>query len=138
MRALRRGLPLYALSVMGSRATLNALGDDADGVTVSQVVPLPTNPVVPVVRDYLEAWKASGTAIEPSHLALEGYVNARVFTEALRRAGRNPSRQAFIDSVWNLKRHDLGGYLIHFTEPGTNASRFVELTMISRGGRFIR
>lgn len=138
MRALRRGLPLYALSVMGSRATLNALGDDALGVTVSQVVPLPTNPVVPVVRDYLEAWKASGTSIEPSHLALEGYINARVFAEALRRAGRNPSRQGFIDAVWNLKRFDLGGYLIHFTEPGSNASRFVELTMISRGGRFIR
>ena len=105
---------------------------------MSQVVPLPGNTVVPVVREFQQAWKAAGVKLEPSHLALEGYINARVFTEALRRAGNNPTRAAFIDATWNIRRHDLGGFEVSFSEPGRNASRFVELTMVSRDGRFIR
>lgn len=138
IRAERRGLPLYALSVLGAAATLRALGDDATGIAVSQVVPSPANTVVPVVRDFQQAWKQAGVELEPSHLALEGYVNARVFCEVLRRAGRNPTRAAFIDAAWGVKRHDLGGFEVNFTEPGRNASRFVELTMVGRDGRFIR
>ncbi len=138
IRQQRRGLPLYALSIMGSAATLKALGDDATGIAVTQVVPSPVNTVVPVVREFQQAWKAAGVTLEPSHLALEGYINARVFTEALRRAGRNPTRAAFMDATWGLKRLDIGGFEASFTEPGRNASRFVELTMVGRDGRFIR
>ena len=137
-RVARKGLPLYALSVMGSASTLRALGDDAAGVTVSQVVPLPTQSTLPVVRDYLSDWKALGTSLAPSHLALEGYINARVMVEVLRRAGRNPTRAAFVDAAWAMTRHDLGGFQVGFQGPGTNASRYVELTMVSRDGRFIR
>lgn len=138
IRLQRKGLPLYALSIMGTAATLRAIGDDATGIAVSQVVPLPGNSVVPVVREFQQAWKAAGITLEPSHLGLEGYINARVFVEALRRAGRNPTRTTFIDSLWNLKRHDLGGFEVSFSDSAKNASRFVELTMVSRDGRFIR
>ena len=138
MRSLQRGLPLYALSVMGSAATLNALGDDAYGIAVTQVVPLPSNSVVPVVRDFLAAWLASGATLAPSHLALEGYINARVFIDALRRLGRDVKRSAFIESTWSVKRLDLGGFDVSFDKPGRNASRFIELTLIGRGGRFVR
>jgi len=138
IRAQRRGLPLYALSVMGSAATLRALGADATGIAISQVVPSPANSVVPVVREFQQAWRAAGVDLEPSHLALEGYINARVFCEALRSAGRNPSRTGFIEAAWRLRRHDIGGFEVNFTEPGRSASRFVELTMVGRDGRFIR
>ena len=138
IRLQRKGLPLYALSIMGAAATLKAMGDDATGIAVSQVVPLPGNTVVPMVREFQQAWKAAGVMLEPSHLALEGYVNARVFAEALRRAGRNPTRSSFIDSTWSLKRYDLGGFEVSFSDSARNASRFVELTMVSRDGRFIR
>lgn len=137
-RALRRGTTLYALSVMGTAATVRALGADATGMAITQVVPLPTNAVVPVVREFLQAWKASGATGEPSHLALEGYINARTCCEALQRAGRNPTRAAFIDATWSLKKLDLGGFEINATEPGRNASRFVELTLVGRDGRFVR
>lgn len=138
IRLQRKGLPLYALSVMGAAATLKAMGDDATGIVISQVVPLPSNTIVPVVREFQQAWKATGATLEPSHLALEGYINARVFAEALRRAGSSPTRASFIDKTWNLKRYDLGGFEVNFTESDKNASRFVELTMVSRDGRFIR
>ena len=137
-RALKRGVTLYALSVMGTPATVKALGADATGMAISQVVPLPSNVVMPVVREFQAAWKASGATAEPSHLALEGYLNARVFAEALQRAGRNPTRAAFIDATWNLKKWDLGGFEVNASTPDRNASRFVELTLIGRDGRFLR
>ncbi|MBX3656816.1 MAG: ABC transporter substrate-binding protein [Ramlibacter sp.] len=138
IRQQRRGLPLYALSVMGSAATIKTLGDDATGIALSQVVPLPSNTVVPVVREFQQAWKAAGVTLEPSHLALEGYINARVFAEAVRRAGRTVTRASFIDAAWNMKHFDLGGFEANFTEPGRSASRFIELTMVARDGRFLR
>jgi branched-chain amino acid transport system substrate-binding protein len=138
IRAQRRGLPLYTLSVMGAAAILKSLGNDAVGLTISQVVPAPTKTVVPVVRQFTEAWKATRTPMEASHLALEGYINARVFVEALRRSGRNPTRERLIDATYAIKHFDLGGFEVNFSEPGKNASRFVELTMVGRDGRFIR
>jgi len=139
MRAERRGIPLYALSVMGSAAALTALGDDGIGIAMSQVVPMPTNSVMPIVRDFQQAWRTSaGAAMAPSHLALEGYINARVFIEGLKRAGRSLTRKSFLDSVWSMRRLDLGGFELSFQQPGRNASRFVELTMVGRGGKFIR
>jgi branched-chain amino acid transport system substrate-binding protein len=136
-RSQRRGVPLYAFSVMGAAATLRAIGDDAVGVAVTQVVPSPGSPAVAVVRDFHQAWKAAEVKLEPSHLALEGYINARVFVEALKKTGRNLTRERFIDSTWTLKRTDLGGFDVAFSEPGKGASRFVELTMLGRGGRFV-
>jgi len=138
MRAQRRGLPLYALLIMGVAATLRALGDDAIGIAISQVVPLPSKGVMPIVRDFQLDWKVADVQLEPSHIALEGYINARVFAEALRRAGRNPKRNDFIDAAWSIKKFDLGGFQVNFSEPGKSASRFVELTMVGRDGKFIR
>jgi hypothetical protein len=37
-----------------------------------------------------------------------------------------------------VHRLDIGGFDLNFQQPGRNASRFVELTMIGRGGKFIR
>lgn len=138
LRKQRKGMPLYALSVLASSSTLKALGPDGIGLAVTQVVPLPTHQVLPVVRDYLAAWKASGTELQASHMGLEGYINARVFAEGLQRAGKNPSRASFIDAVWKIRRLDLGGFELGFGQPGSNASRFVELTMVGRDGRFVR
>ena len=137
-RPLRRGVNVYALSVLGTTASVKALGADATGMVVSQVVPLPTNAAAPVVREFQQAWKAAGASAEPSHLALEGYINARVFAEALQRAGSNPTRASFINATWELKRLDLGGFEINASVPERSASRFVELTLVGPGGRFIR
>jgi ABC-type branched-subunit amino acid transport system substrate-binding protein len=137
-RLERKGMPLYALSIMGAAATIKTLGADATGMAISQIVPLPGNLVMHVVREFQQAWKAAQVPLEPSHLALEGYINARVFAEALRRTGRNLTRSNFIDSTWSIKNLDLGGFTVSFNESTLNASRFVELTMVSRDGRFIR
>lgn len=139
VKAVRRlgRVSLYALSVMGASTIVGAMGQDGQGITISQVVPLPSNINVRLVREFREAWKIAGHTTEPSHMALEGYVNARVFVEILYRAGRNATRASFTDAMWKLKRLDLGHFEINSGEPGGNASHFVELTMVGRNGRFM-
>ena len=137
-RTLRPGVTLYALSVLGTAANVKALGSHATGLVVSQVMPLPTNAIIPVVRDFQAAWKAIDSKMDPSHLALEGYINARVFAEALQRAGKNPTRAAFIEATWSLRKMEVGGFELNASVPERNASRFVELTLVNREGRFVR
>lgn len=137
-RPLRRGVSVYGLSVLGTSANIKALGAEAPGLAISQVVPLPTKAAVPLVRDFQQAWSASGANAEPSHLALEGYINARAFMEALQRAGREPTRAAFIEATWSLKKIDLGGFQINASTSEHSASHFVDLTLVGRDGRFIR
>jgi ABC-type branched-subunit amino acid transport system substrate-binding protein len=136
-RLMRRGTPLYALSVLGSAATLTALGNDAAGIAVAQVVPLPSSPLVKVCRDFMQAWQSAGTPLAPSHLALEGYINTLVLAEVLRRCPSPLSRSGFLQTAWALRSFDVGGFEIGFDTPGRGASRFVDLTMIARDGRFI-
>ena len=136
VRATQPGLSLYAVSVLGAAGTIDALGEDGVGIVISQVVPPPLSPI-PIARDFRAAWKASSSSLELSHLALEGYINARAFAAVLRRAGPAATPQSFIDSAWTTKRHDLGGFEITFSEPGKGASTYVNLTMVSRNGRLI-
>lgn len=136
-RLMRRGTPLYALSVLGSAATLAALGDDAAGIAVAQVVPLPGSPLVKVSREFMQAWAAAGTPLAPSHIALEGYINTLVLAEVLRRCPAPLTRSGFLQAAWGLRSFDVGGFALGFDAPGRGASRFVDLTLIARDGRFI-
>ncbi len=136
-RMMRRGTPLYALSVMGSAATLTALGEDDAGIAVAQVVPLPGSPLVKVSREFMLAWQAANTPLAPSHIALEGYIDVQVLAEVLRRCPTPFTRAGFLQAAWGLRSFDVGGFSLGFDAPGRGASRFVDLTLIARDGRFI-
>ena len=133
----RKGLQMYALSVLATAGNLKTLGSDGTGVAISQVVPFPTQTVMPLVRDYQQAMKAAGHT-EFSHLSLEGYINARVAAEGLRRAGRNPTRDSLISALQSMKGQDLGGLEISFGKGAASASRFVELTVIGAQGKLVK
>jgi branched-chain amino acid transport system substrate-binding protein len=69
------------------------------------------NPQVPeAIRD------AAYTPQKLSFISLEGYVNARVIVEALRRAGANATRQSFRQALESLRGLDVGiGAPVTFT-----------------------
>ena len=85
----------------------------------------------------VQALKAAG-ATEFSHLSLEGYINAKVVAEGLRRAGKNLTRESLIASMQGIRSLDLGGMEVGFGKGGTSASRFVELTVINSQGRLVK
>jgi len=138
MNQHRRGLPQYALSVMGTRGSLKALGADGVGVVVSQVMPFPWNAATPLVREYQRAMAAQGV-VEYSYLGLEGCLSARVLVEGLRRAGPSPTREKLTAALAGMRQFEIAAHLLGFgAKAPFVASSYVELSIIGAGERFRR
>ncbi len=127
----------YNVSFVGTQALSDELGAMAKGVVVSQVMPFPYAPVIPLSGDYLGALKDQ-RGVAPNYSGMEGFVAARVFTEALARAGRNLTREAFLNAVEGLQNLSLGGFPVDFGPKKHTGSRFVELTLLTEDGRVRR
>ena len=137
-KALRQRIkaPAFSISFLGSRPLLTALGEAAAGITVAQVVPNPTNPAIPVVKAYQEAIKKLGN-VDIGYSSFEGYVNARILIEALRRAGHAASREKFIEALHSMRPYDMGGFEVRYGPNDHDGTDFVELTYFN-GERFRR
>ena len=127
----------YTVSFVGSKALADALGDQGRGVTISQVVPFPWSPLTPVVKEYLDLAKRADN-VEVNWSSLEGFIAAKVLTEGLRRAGRDLTRERFVAALEGITNHDLGGFGVAFSATNHNASKYVDLAMIGREGKFVR
>jgi ABC-type branched-subunit amino acid transport system substrate-binding protein len=127
------GGEFYNVSFVGTKALSDELGKDALGVVVSQVMPYPFSPVVGIVREFLDAVKASNGAVEANYSTLEGYVDARVFVEGLRR-GHGTSRENIIAGLESMQRVDFDGFNLNFGNREHAASHFVELSMLTGDG----
>ena len=127
----------YNVSFVGTQALLDELGSDARGVAISQVMPFPYTPTTLISGEYLAAVRAKqGRAANYS--GIEGFVAAKVFTEAVKRAGRNLTRDNFIAAIQGMKNVDLGGFPVDFSPSKHTGSKFVELTLLTEDGRIRR
>ena len=127
----------YNVSFVGSQALADELGPDGVGVAISQVMPFPWGPSVPVVKEYQRLSARAGFK-DYNFSAIEGFVAAKVFVEGLRRTGRNLTRDNFIATLEKMNEIDVGGFYVGFSPANHNASKFVDLTIIGRQGRFLR
>ena len=131
-RAAGYGGQFFNVSFVGTKALSDELKDEALGVVVSQVMPYPFSPAVPIVRDYLDAVKAAGGDATANYSSLEGYIDARVFVEGLRR-GRANTREGLASGLESLQHYDFDGLNLNFTRDHV-ASHFVELSMLTGDG----
>jgi ABC-type branched-subunit amino acid transport system substrate-binding protein len=102
----------YNVSFVGADELSRRLGTDAEGIIVTQVVPPPeaqerTDRVWGTI-EYTRLLKQYFPQDQPNFVSLEGYINARVLVEGLRRAGPNPDRESFIDAIESINDFDLG------------------------------
>jgi branched-chain amino acid transport system substrate-binding protein len=127
-RDLGWNVPISNVSFVGSDAMLKMLvahgktagRDYTRGLVNSQVVPSYDDLSLPAVAEYRALMekhnpavpaelKDGKYAVQPlSFISLEGYINAKVVVEALRRTGPNPTRVAFRQALESLKNFDLG------------------------------
>ena len=121
-------VPISNVSFVGSDAMLALLvkhgrakgRDYTRGLINSQVVPSYDDTTLPGVVEYRALMDKYNPAVpdairDPhyapqkySFISLEGYVNARVITEALKRAGANAGRPTFRQALESLRGLDLG------------------------------
>jgi branched-chain amino acid transport system substrate-binding protein len=125
--------PIYGFSNTGESLLAELLGAAGAGVVVVRVVPKSDNPRLAVVRD-LQADAAAANLGKPNVYMLEGYIAARVYAEALRRAGKDPTRARMRKAIDGLDDVSVGGFRVHFAEERV-ASKLVELSLIDSSGR---
>jgi ABC-type branched-subunit amino acid transport system substrate-binding protein len=126
----------YNVSFVGSKALADALGKDGVGVAISQVVPFPWGRSMPVVKEYQLVAKKAGFP-DYNFSAMEGFLTAKVMVEGLKRAGRDLTREKFVDAMEKMDA-DLGGFIVSYSPKNHAGSRFVDLTIIGREGKFLR
>ena len=131
------GMQFFTLSVMGTQASVTALGKEGQGVVMSQVVPFPFSATSGIVREYQQVMTKMGVK-NWSFASMEGFLNAKVAVEGLKRTGRDVTRENFLTTLESVGKIDLDGYIINFNKASHQGSRYVDLTVISRDGRFLR
>ena len=101
--------PLFlSLSFAGTEGLIRAAGEDADGVIVTQVVPPYDRTDLPTIKLYREALEKYMGGAPPSFVSLEGFVDAMVLTEGLKRAGKDLTREKFISGIESIHNQDVG------------------------------
>jgi branched-chain amino acid transport system substrate-binding protein len=135
MRKSGNPAQFLAVSFVGS-PIVKELGPEAAGLIMAQVVPLPTKKSIPIVGEYQAALKETGSKAGLSFNGLEGFINAKVFVEALKRTGKDVTRAKFIKAVEGIGELDLGGFVVGYSPTNHNGSRFVDITVINKDGRF--
>lgn len=129
-----------ALSVTDGEQVAKLIGNPkAQGLALTQVVPDPAARSVPLIKeihDTFQKFPPKGVVVNQTFV--EGYLNAKVLVEALRRAGPNPTRKKLRDTLETIKDYDAGGIFISFTPDKHVGSHFIDLSILNRDGKLMR
>ena len=133
------GAQLYNISVVDPAEIVKIAGlKNAHGLGISQVVPYPYQPQLPVVREYQALLKKYAPGAEINYTSFEQFLGAKVLVEALRRAGPAPTRAKVVKALESLQRYDLGGITLGYSPTNRVGSRYVEVTVIGSNGRLMK
>ena len=109
----------------------------ARGIGISQVMPYPFNDTTPVVREYQRLMQGVKST-NYSYYGIEAYITAKVMVEAIKRSGKDLTREKLVQTLEGMSNFDLGGFRVSFTANERAGSRFVDLTVVGSGGRVLR
>ena len=124
------------ISFVGSKALAEELGDEGEGVMVSQVVPFPEQSDIPLVARYQKAMKDSNTGAEFGFVSLEGYMVGQLLLQALDYMGPDINRDDFISTIRQTGTFDLGGVVLSYGPDDNQGMDQVFLTVIQADGEF--
>ena len=116
------------VSFIGTENFIAEAGADGEGVYITQVLPSPADASVSLVKDYLADMKGANLG----YTSLEGYADAVVLVEALKKAGANPTRAGLVASLEGLST-DVGGLKIAYSAANHQGSHSVFLTRVQGG-----
>ena len=137
MRKINQNPQFMTLSPVGADLLVAELGNDARGIGISQVMPYPFNDTTPVVREYQRLMQGVKSA-NYSYYGIEAYITAKVMVEAIKRSGKDLTREKLVQTLEGMSNFDLGGFRVSFTANERAGSRFVDLTVVGSGGRVLR
>lgn len=105
---------IHTVSFVGPEAFAHDLGADSAGVVVTAVVPPYNGSGLPIIAEYKAALAKHYPMDMPNFVSLEGFINAKVMAEGLRRAGKAPTREGLITALEGMSSFDLGGITVGY------------------------
>jgi branched-chain amino acid transport system substrate-binding protein len=101
--------PLFlTVSFVGTDELIAEAGEDAEGVVITQVVPPYYMTEHKSVALYRRALGKYFPSEQPNFVSLEGFVDAMVMVEGLKRAGKDLTREGLIHGIESIHDHNLG------------------------------
>ena len=99
----------HCLSFVGGDELAKKLGREGEGVIITQVVPPPTETLLlDAAAEYTKLLAHYYPEDKPNYVGFEGYLNARVMVEGLKRAGPDLTRENFINAIETIENYSLG------------------------------
>src|ERR1700686_3358836 len=101
--------PLFlTVSFVGTDELISQAGSDAEGMVITQVVPPYYLTDLKTVALYRRTLAKYAPTAPPNFVSLEGFVDAWVMVEGLKRAGKEPTREGLIHGIESIHELDLG------------------------------
>jgi ABC-type branched-subunit amino acid transport system substrate-binding protein len=101
--------PLFiTVSFVGTDELIQEAGADADGMVITQVVPPYYMTDFKTVALYRRTLLKYAPDAKPNFVSLEGFVDAMVLVEGLKKAGKEPTREGLIRALESLHDWDTG------------------------------
>lgn len=127
---------LATVSFVSTDDLVPLVGQDGNGVVISQVVPFPEDAGSMVARECRVVLAKHANA-RLGFVNFEGCISARLMVAALERAGKELTRQGLIDALDAMAAVDLGGITVSLSSNNHQAMSQVFLTQI-RDGRITK
>jgi branched-chain amino acid transport system substrate-binding protein len=127
---------LATVSFVSTDDLVPLVGQDGNGVLISQVVPFPEDAGSMLARECRTVLARHANA-RLGFVNFEGCLSARLMVAALERAGKEPTRQGLIDALDGMRALDLGGITVSLSRDNHQAMSQVFLTQI-RDGRIAK
>ena len=93
------------VSFVGTEEFIKEAGADAEGTIITQVMPPYDRTDYPTVAQYRKCLTKYSPGEPPSFVSFEGFVDAMVMVEGLKRAGKEVTREKFIAAIESI--HDM-------------------------------
>ena len=96
------------VSFVGTEEFIKEAGQDAEGTIITQVVPPYDRTDYPTVALYQTCLTKYYPSAPPSFVSFEGFVDAMVIVEGLKRAGKDLTREKFISAIESIHNLNVG------------------------------
>ena len=124
------------VSFVGAAPLVDELGEEGDGVIVTQVVPH-FQSELPVVAQYRAALQALDVSLSHTFGSLEGYIVGRILCRALMTIDVTPTRETVVDALEGLGEFDMGLEKPLRLGPGDHQACHQVWPTVLRGGKVV-
>ena len=114
------------------------LGPLAAGIVLAQALPSPFTAASALANEYRRLMSLHKPGVEASYFGLEGFIEAKILVEGLKRAGARLTRDRFVSALESMTDHDLGGFFVRYGKGIRTGVTFVELVMLKADGSILR